>query len=72
MDYYNSAEMAINVLCDLKTTRCAACEKEQEISDNQQLLDPKFGLQFVKERNSSLINKQKHHCCEMHANCVPK
>jgi hypothetical protein len=34
------------------------CEWEQECSDNPLLFDPNFARQFIKERQSFLINKQ--------------
>ena len=34
------------------------CEWEQECSDNPLLFDPNFARQFIKERQSWLINKQ--------------
>jgi len=34
------------------------CEWEQECSDNPLLFDPIFATQYIKERQSWLINKQ--------------
>jgi hypothetical protein len=58
LDHKNAAQLAINVLCDLSKKHCAVCEWEQECSDNPLLFDPNFARQFIKERQSWLINKQ--------------
>jgi hypothetical protein len=58
IDHKNAAQLAINVLCDLSKKHCAMCEWEQECSDNPLLFDPNFAHQFIKERQSWLINKQ--------------
>jgi hypothetical protein len=58
LDHKNAAQLAINVLCDLSKKHCAMCEWEQECSDNPLLFDPNFAKQFIKERQSWLINKQ--------------
>jgi hypothetical protein len=58
LDHKNAAQLAINVLCDLSKKHCAMCEWEQECSDNPLLFDPNFARQFIKERQSWLINKQ--------------
>ncbi len=58
LDHKNAAQLAINVLCDLSKKHCAMCEWEQECSDNPLLFDPNFASQFIKERQSWLINKQ--------------
>jgi hypothetical protein len=50
--------MAISVLCDLSKKHCSMCEWEQECSDNPLLFDPLFARQYIKERQSWLINKQ--------------
>ncbi len=61
----NSAQLAINVLCNLTNEHCNMCKWEQEVSDNPLLLDPKFACQFIKERKLWLIEKNK--IC---ANCL--
>jgi hypothetical protein len=58
LDHKNAAQLAINVLCDLSKKHCAMCEWEQECSDSPLLFDPNFARQFIKERQSWLINKQ--------------
>ena len=58
LDHKNAAQLAINVLCDLSKKHCTMCEWEQECSDNPLLFDPNFAKQFIKERQSWLINKQ--------------
>ncbi len=58
IDHKNAAQLAINVLCDLSKKHCAMCEWEQECSDNPLLFDPNFARQFIKERQSWLVNKQ--------------
>ena len=57
LDHKNAAQLTINVLCDLSKKHCAMCEWEQECSDNPLLFDPNFARQFIKERQSWLINK---------------
>jgi hypothetical protein len=58
IDHKNAAQLAINVFCDLSKKHCAMCKWEQECSDNPLLFDPNFACQFIKERQSWLINKQ--------------
>jgi hypothetical protein len=67
LDHKNAAQLAINVLCDLSKQHCAMCEWEQECSDNPLLFDPNIANQFIKERQSWLINKQS-----MSAKCKPQ
>ncbi len=57
-DHKNVTQLAINMLCDLPKKHCAMCEWEQECSDNPLLFDPIFACQYIKERQSLLINKQ--------------
>ena len=58
LDQQNATNLAISVLCDLSKKHCSMCEWEQECSDNPLLFDPIFARQYIKERNSWLINKQ--------------
>ncbi len=58
MDHKNTAQLAINVLCDLSKKHCAMCEWEQECSDNPLLFDPIFACHYIKENQNWLINKQ--------------
>jgi hypothetical protein len=58
IDHKNAAQLTINVLCDLSKKHCAMCEWEQECSDNPLLFNPNFARQYIKERQSWLINKQ--------------
>ncbi len=58
IDHKNAAQLAINVLCDLSKKHCAMCEWEQECSDKPLLFNPNFARQYIKERQSWLINKQ--------------
>jgi hypothetical protein len=58
IDHKNAAQLAINVLCDLSKKHCTMCEWEQECSDNPLLFNPNFARQYIKERQSWLINKQ--------------
>ncbi len=58
IEHKNAAQLAINVLCDLSKKHCAMCEWEQECSDNLLLFNPNFAHQYIKERQSWLINKQ--------------
>ena len=58
IDHKNATQLAINVLCDLSKKHCAMCEWEQECSDNPLLFNPNFARQYIKERQSWLINKQ--------------
>ncbi len=57
-DHKHAAQLAINVLCDLSKKHCAVCGWEQECSDNPLLFYPIFACQYIKERQSWLINKQ--------------
>jgi hypothetical protein len=57
-DHKHAAQLAINVLCDLSKKHCAMCEWELECSDNPLLFYPIFACQYIKERQSWLINKQ--------------
>jgi hypothetical protein len=58
IDHKNAVQLAINVLCDLSKKHCAMCEWEQECSDNPLLFNQNFARQYIKERQSWLINKQ--------------
>jgi hypothetical protein len=58
LEQQNATNLAISVLCDLSKKHCSMCEWEQECSDNPLLLDPIFARQYIKERQSWLINKQ--------------
>ncbi len=58
IDHKNAAQLAIDVLCDLSKKHCAMFEWEQECSDNPLLFNPNFARQYIKERQSWLINKQ--------------
>jgi hypothetical protein len=58
LEQQNATNLAISVLCDLSKKHCSMCEWEQECSDNPLLFDPIFARQYIKERQSWLINKQ--------------
>jgi hypothetical protein len=58
LEQQKATNLAISVLCDLSKTHCSMCEWEQECSDNPLLFDPFFARQYIKERQSWLINKQ--------------
>jgi hypothetical protein len=58
LEEQNATNLAISVLCDLSKKHCSMCEWEQECSDNPLLFDPLFARQYIKERQSWLINKQ--------------
>jgi hypothetical protein len=58
LEQQNATNLAITVLCDLSKKHCSMCEWEQECSDNPLLFDPLFARQYIKERQSWLINKQ--------------
>jgi hypothetical protein len=58
MQQKDTAQLAINVLCDLTKQHCSECEWEQECSDNPLLFDPTFARMYINERKSWLINKQ--------------
>jgi hypothetical protein len=58
INHKNTAQLAINVLCDLSKKHCAMCEWEQDCSDNPLLLDPVLTRQCITERCSWFINKQ--------------
>jgi len=58
LEQQNATNLAISVLCDLSKTHCSMCEWEQECSDNPLLFNPIFARQYIKERQSWLINKQ--------------
>jgi hypothetical protein len=58
LEQQNATNLAISVLCDLSKTHCSMCEWEQECSDNPLLFNPIFAKQYIKERQSWLINKQ--------------
>ncbi len=58
LEQQNTTNLAISVLCDLSKNHCSMCEWEQECSDNPLLFNPVFARQYIKERQSWLINKQ--------------
>ncbi len=58
LEQQNATNLAISVLCDLSKKHCSMCKWEQECSDNPLLFDPIFAKQYIKERQSWLINKQ--------------
>jgi hypothetical protein len=58
LEQQNATNMAVSVLCDLSKKHCSMCEWEQECSDNPLLFDPLFARQYIKDRQSWLINKQ--------------
>jgi len=58
VEQQNATNLAISVLCDLSKKHCSMCNWEQECSDNLLLFDPLFARQYIKERQSWLINKQ--------------
>jgi hypothetical protein len=58
IEQQKATNLAISVLCDLSKKHCSMCEWEQECSDNPLLYDPIFARQYIKERQSWLINKQ--------------
>jgi hypothetical protein len=58
LEQQNTTNLAISVLCDLSKKHCSMCDWEQECSDNPLLFDPLFARQYIKERQSWLINKQ--------------
>lgn len=58
MDHKYTAQLAINILCDLTKKHCSMCEWEQDCSDNPLQLDSTFACQYVTEKHSWVINKQ--------------
>jgi len=59
IDHKNSVQLAINVLCDLSKSIAPCVNGNKNIrSDNPLLFNPNFARQYIKERQSWLINKQ--------------